>query len=348
MAGCGGGCGGCNPCGNGCKTQCCKASCLKWGFDGCYLRGRCADGTELDPLDLCAWLKVHETCTEFKLVPESTTGGYMQFTNECGKEEKIYVCDFLSLGKLECLGNVYNRTPAKSCDLLVFSPDCGDEADPRHNKWSAYHIPDAGNCEIQPDNDGYYKVLTKNACGCIKECKLFAQSKTWEYALRDSWPDDPDWPFHTGSFKEAIDLQIDQKCPMFGKTDLEVTFQYGYGIQNTIHTQLNNPMKLNDYYNFQSLVTPTNKSTTSPSTSDKYSKCITTQGTNIGPWGSFEWQVSRTVIVPKGQKLFLAHEVTVHDYLGNIVADGGQGTTNPCSRLHQLHVFIRPTKGVQA
>ena len=93
---CGNPCSRCNPCEDGCEKTCCKNPCLQWGFDGCYLRGRCADGTELNPLDLCAWLDEHETCTSFRLVPNGEGGSYIEFLNECDESQKIYVCDLLS------------------------------------------------------------------------------------------------------------------------------------------------------------------------------------------------------------------------------------------------------------
>lgn len=341
MAGCGNGCGGC---GNTCSNDC-NSPCLEWGLDDCFLRGRCPDGTELTPIDLCAWLKLHETCTDFRLVPNTETGAYMQFTNECEEEEKIYICDFLHLGNLECLGNVYDRDPAKPCDLLVYDPSCGDDKSPYYKKWTHYHIPDAGNCVMEPDENGYYKVLVKDGCGCIKECKFFATSHCWEYALRDSWPDDPDWPFTIGSRMgnntEIIDLKLD-KVPMFGKSDLEVTFQYAYGIQNT------NPASYSAAdYNFKSIVVPTKTPTHTPSTTDIYSNAIVLQGTNDLPYGSHEWQASRTVIVPKGQRLYLTHTIECRDKLNAFAPFGGESNnpTQDSSRLHALHVFVRSVKG---
>lgn len=353
------GCGGCDPCADKCSNSCCNNACLRWGFDGCYLRGRCADGTELTPLDLCAWLKVHETCTELSLVPDAgggeQNGGYMLYKNECGEEYKFWVCDFLNLGSIRCLNDVFNYDHANPCDIMVFYPNgCNpDPTDPKYNKWVPYHIPDAGTCLMEPDENGYFKVLTKNDCGCITECRFFATSSTWEYSLRDSWPDDPDWPFTVGSFDEVIDLDLEHKIDMFGKSDLEVTFQYGYGIQR----QEGWSSSLNAYHNFQSVVTPvaTGTATNTPqtyqsipvSTADMFSKAITAQGLNLCPWGSMEWQVSRTVIVPKGQKLYLHHRVKEADVNGNIVPLGASGAAPglDCSRLHQLHIFVRATKG---
>lgn len=344
-------CGGCDPCADKCSNSCCNNACLRWGFDGCYLRGRCADGTELTPLDLCAWLKVYETCTELLLVPDASggeqNGGYMLYKNECGEEYKFWVCDFLSLASIRCLKDVWNYPDADSeepdrvrpCDLFVFDPDCdSDPANPKHNKWVPYHIPDAGDCVITPDADGYSKVLVKDECGCIRECKLFVQQNTYEYALRDSWPDDPDWPFTPGSFTEVIDLQLDQKIPMWGVTDLEVTVQYAFGIQNHNGTV---------FRNYKSIAVPTSENTMTPSMADTYSKAIVCQGCNLLPWGSWEWQASRSFIVPKGEKLYLAHTVECRDINTNIVPGSEAERANSSARLHALHVFVRATKGVK-
>lgn len=343
-------CGGCDPCEKACVDTCCNNACLRWGFDGCYLRGRCADGTELTPLDLCSWLKVHETCTELLLVPDASggeqNGGYMLYKNECGEEYKFWVCDFLSLASIRCLKDVWNYPDPDSgepdavrpCDLMVFDPDCdSDPTNPKHNKWVPYHIPDAGNCVITPDADGYSKVLVKDDCGCIRECKLFVQQNTYEYALRDSWPDDPDWPFTHGSFTEVIDLQLDSRIPMWGVTDLEVTVQYAYGIQN--HGD-----GITSRRNFKSIVTPTDINDPNPPLADIYSQAIVLQGCNLIPWGSWEWQASRSFIVPKGKKLYLVNQVECRDINGNMM---GSGDTGASSRLHALHVFVRATKGVK-
>lgn len=343
-------CGRCDLCEDDCANTCCNNACLRWGFDGCYLRGRCADGTELTPLNLCSWLKVHETCTELLLVPDSSggeqNGGYMLYKNECGEQYKFWVCDFLSLASIRCLRDVWDypdpdsgeEKAIKPCDMMVFSPDCTRDPDnPQYNKWVPYTIPDAGDCVITPDAEGYSHVLIKDDCGCIRECKLFVQPNTYEYALRDSWPDDPDWPFTHGSFTEVIDIELDKRIPMFGTTDLEVTVQYAYGIQN--HGDGTTSRR-----NFKSIVTPTDVSTTSPALSDTYSKAIVLQGCNLVPWGSWEMQASRSFIVPKGQKLYLTNQVECRDINGTIM---GNTDTVASSRLHALHVFVRPTKGIK-
>ena len=325
----------CNGNNTSCEKQCNTAKCLRWGIDGCYLRARCEDGSELDPINLCEWLDKHETCTEFRLIVDSTDGGYMQYTNECDEVAKVYISDFMGLGTLENIGNVYNEEQAANGALLVYDPSCGDPKDHKYQKWAPYSIPDAGELPMEADENGYFKILTKNQCGLIKEEKLLATTTTYEYALRDSWPDDPDWPFTPGSFTEVIDTQLDTKIPIFGATDLEVTIQYGYGIQRHVYSCARN---------FQSLVVPSSSNDPNPSVQDQYSKSIVVQGVNMVPWGSAEYQVSRTFIVPKGQRLYLIHKVTCRDEAGNIK---GADDTGASSRLHALHIFVSATKGVR-
>ena len=350
---CGNPCSRCNPCEDGCEKACCKNPCLNWGFDGCYLRGRCADGTELNPLDLCAWLDEHETCTSFRLVPNGEGGSYIEFLNECDESQKIYVCDFLSLGEIGCLGDVKiipdpDTGKPRPCDYMVFDPGCGDPCSTTSGKWTNYHIPDAGDCLIEMDDDGYYRLLIKDECGCIKECRMLPTDTTYEYSLRDAWPDDPDWPFSIGSRmgnnSEIIDLKLDQKVPIFGKTDLEVTVQYAYGIQNTTTGTRTR--------NFKSMVVPTNTPTHTPTISEKMQNTWTVQGVNNLPWGSAEWQVSRTVLVPKGKKLYLTHTIEVRELVNGAIAFmpyGGEtkNPTNDSSRLHALRVLVKATKGVR-
>lgn len=336
-------CSTCDPCENNCGQSCCNNTCLRWGFDGCFLRGRCADGTELTPLDLCAWLKVHETCTELLLVPESgegdENGGYMLYKNECGDEYKFWVCDFLGLGSIRCLKDVYNYEEAHPCDLFVFDPDCdSDPTNPQHGKWVPYHIPDAGDCVIVPDADGYSKVLVKNECGCIEECKLFVQQNVYEYTLRDSWPDDPDEPFRHGTFTEVIDVLLDQKIPMFNVSDLEVTIQYSYGVQN------HSSDGMSGRRNFKSIVVPMSDPDATPALTDIYSKASVLQVCNLTPWGSWEVQACRTFIIPKGEKLYLHHSVECRNMNGDFMPETD---TLASSRLHALRVFVKATKGIR-
>jgi len=146
-----------------------------------------------------------------------------------------------------------------------------------------------------------------------------------------------------GDNSEIIDINL-ERVPMFGKADLEVTIEYSYGIQNTTTG--------NRTRNFKSMVIPTNTPTHNPGVVERLQNTWTTQGVNSLPWGSAEWQTTRTVIVPKGKKLYLTHIIEVREISGGTIAFmpyGGE-TSNPTddsSRLHALHVVVKPTKGVQ-
>ena len=83
---------------------------------------------------------------------------------------------------------------------------------------------------------------------------------------------------------------------------------------------------------------------------DYITNCWTVQAVNTHPWGSGEWQVTRTVIVPKGKKLYLTHIIEVRNMNGSIVPYGGESSTAPAddsSRLHALRILVKATKGVR-
>lgn len=348
-------CGGnrCDPCGNTGQN---KAD-FVWGFGGennCELRAR-AHCKDVRPLNLCEWLCEHETDTSMSLVPDGDNS-YIRFCSErdlCGDEnpdysncDKIYICDLLNLGSLACLGDTCITNP-KSCDLLVFDPCCGDpvcEACEGGGKWTNYHIPDAGDCVVEPDADGYYRVLVKNDCGCIEECRLLPSDAVVQYVLRDSVADDPDWPFTYGNFTEDIQIELASHVPeWFGKYDLEATIEYAYGIQHC---------NRGEDSNFKSIVTPTYTG----GVIDTYNKAIVNQMNNLFPWGSWETQTSRVVTVPKGKDLYLHHEVqrrttssfpsiATTPYDGQSYTGSGEAMTDS-SRLHALTVTVRPIRRI--
>lgn len=342
----------CTICGNNCPPTGCLKAPFQWGFDGCLLRGR-INGVEIKPLDFCKWLYCHQTDTRMRLVPNGSDS-YLEYLSEndidpCEsgvktESDKVYICDLLGLGQLECLGNT-SIDHAKPCDILVYHPWCG-EADcedcnlERKNKWVNYHIPDAGNCQIEPDENGFYKVLVKDKCGCIKECRLKNTDDAYQYTLRDSVANDPDWPFTYGNFSENIDLQLAQKVPnLFGQTDLEVHISYSYGVQ-----QCNAGRDLN----FKSIAIPVIGGTPA----DGYNHSIITQLGNLKPWGSWEANASRVILVPKGKSLTLQHSVSVRRIDTSIhttAFDGqsynGQGAAKAdSSRLHALTVTVKPVR----
>ena len=316
------------------------------------------DGIDLKPLDLCSWLYCHETDTRISLVPNGKDS-YIEYKSErdisgCEGEvtepDRIYICDLLNLGSLSCLGDVTEDEP-QSCDILVFDPCCDDESceacigGDNVKKWKPYHIPDAGDCVMEPDEDGYYHVLTKSECGCIVECKLKNTDDVVQYVLRDSYPDDPDWPFRYGNYSENIPLLLSTHAPeLFGKGDLEVTIEYGFGVGR--------PNSSPDV-NVRSLCVPTETG----GVSNILSNAIVVQGTTVLPWAVWESQVSRTILVPNGREVHLAHSVSVRSNSSypNIFTtpnDGGTyngvDPTGPAlanfNRLHALTITVRAVR----
>lgn len=380
---CGSPCNNCNPCKDTCEKACCKNPCLQWGFDDCYLRARCADGTELNPLNLCEWLDEHETCTSFRLVPNGEGGSYMEYLNECDDSQKIYVCDFLSLGELNCLGDVKiisDRPDGKAepCDILVMDPGCDDPCSPTRGKWTNYHIPSAGNNVMSPDAQGYYKVLTMNDCGCIEEKKMKMMPDHVSMFLRDSVPDDPDFPWYYGIYNERINLYLAQNAPeYFGQVPLFVTVNYG--IQCTRPSRGCN-------VNFRSLVAPLIQGKTSDddirNAVTQYGSILQSDATSIHavdlasgdgkraiPWGTVSLRGSLSFIVPTGKEAYLHHEFRllsvssindvdpntgkVHYYTtqydGQRVPDAVAAQLNAmetnASRLNALQIMVRPIFG---
>jgi hypothetical protein len=249
---------------------------------------------------------------------------------------------------------------ADSCDLMVFNPfcsDCGDGCKPKNARWTNYHIPDAGDCEMEPDDDGYYKVLTKNDCGCIEECRMPVSASgltTIDY-VRDSVPDDPDFPWYYGCYNDTINLHLAENASRyFGKYALKVTVNYG--IQAIISSVCPN-------YNFRSLVAPVIEGqevdvTKEASTLQGFAAWVAA-GDRSFPWGTASLRSSFTFIVPKGKEAALHHEYrlrtgsSVPDYYscpkdGQKVPDEEAQLDTilyPASRLHALQILVEPTMG---
>lgn len=251
---------------------------------------------------------------------------------------------------------------ADSCDLLVFNPycsECGDGCKPKNAMWQAYHIPDAGDCELEVDDDGYYRILVKDDCGCIKECRLpvIPEGATTINYVRDSVPDDPDFPWYYGIYNDTINLYLAQNAPQwFGKYDLEITVNYGIQVMHpTVAPNTN----------FRSLIVPVvadsaiNVSMFS-STLQAQSTVYRT-GTPEIPWGSVSMRGSFQFIAPKGKEVYLHHEFRLRT-----VASGASYVTNAldgqkvpeseaghvdhmvytASRLNALQVIVKPTRGI--
>lgn len=269
-----------------------------------------------------------------------------------------------SLIKLEDLRDT--DTPlAESCDLLVYNPgcsSCGGACKPKEARWRNYHIPDAGDCEIPLDSDGYYHVLVKDDCGCIRECKLPALpsgSVAISY-MRDSVPDDPDFPWYYGIYNDTINLHLQQNAPAyFGKYDLEVTVNYS--IQVVHSTASPNT-------NFRSLVVPVAQDTEIDPTmfSSILQAQSTTSLTNTPyiPWGTVCLRGSLVFYVPKGKEAYLHHEFRLitkesaasgAPYYATNPLDGQKVPDNiagqvdqmlyTASRLNALQIIVKPARG---
>lgn len=249
---------------------------------------------------------------------------------------------------------------ADSCDLLVYNPycsDCGDGCKPKNARWTNYHIPDAGECEVTPDDDGYYRVLIKNDCGCIQECRMpvSASGMTAINYVRDSVPDDPDFPWYYGCYNDTINLYLAQNAARyFGKYALKVTINYG--IQTILSEVCPN-------YNFRSIIVPVTQGTAvniQREASILQGFCgYSAAGDRSIPWGSQSMRGSITFIVPKGKEAYLHHEYRVRTgssfpnyYTGawdgqRVPDEEAQLNTvlHPASRLNALQVIIEPTMG---
>lgn len=249
---------------------------------------------------------------------------------------------------------------ADSCDMLVYNPycsDCGDGCKPKNAMWKAYHIPDAGDCEIELDDDGYYKVLIKDDCGCIRECRLpvMPEGSTTINYVRDSVPDDPDFPWYYGIYNDRINLYLAQNAAQwFGKYDLEITVNYG--IQVTHSTVSPN-------VNFRSLLVPVIEDTSinvSMFSSTLQDQATVSASAQI-PWGTVSLRGSFQFIAPKGKDVYLHHEFRLRTVAsqenyatnpldGQKVPDSEAGHIDQmryiASRLNALQVIVKPTRGI--
>lgn len=252
-----------------------------------------------------------------------------------------------------------DATSPDACSMLVYNPGCGlCPCSPDEMMWKKYHIPDAGDNVAEVDENGFYKVLGKNECGCIIEQKvpIVPSGMTTINYVRDSVPDDPDFPWYYGCYNDTINLYLADNAPQyFGKYPLEVTVNYG--IQVILSDQCKNA-------NFRSLLVPV----------------VTGQAVNVEkeasilqgfsgfststpeiPWGSQSMRGSFTFIAPKGKEAYLHHEFrlrtnssfpnyyTSSTYDGVRVPDSIASQVNQlpwnASRLNALQVIVRPTVG---
>lgn len=266
-----------------------------------------------------------------------------------------------SLIKMEDLRDS-ETSNADSCDLLVYNPfcdECGDGCKPKNARWRNYHIPDAeDDCEIEVGDDGYYRVLVKDDCGCIKECRLpvTADGSIAISYIRDSVPDDPDFPWYYGIYNDTINLHLAENASaFFGKYPLEITVNYS--IQVVHSTASPNT-------NFRSLLVPVVEGSAIDAT--MFSSILQDQSTVSWqnqpyiPWGTVCLRGSLVFYVPKGKEAYLHHEFRLrtkdsHAAYATNALDGQKvpdeiaGQVDrmlyTASRLNALQIIVKPARG---
>lgn len=347
----------CDPCKKGCHPA-------EYG---------CMFGINIDPYDSSYWNVTMNGMLHKVKVPKMNetdtklSSNYSNGTLIYNAEKHTDIIKGSQIGELINLDELrdVDATNPDSCDMLVFDPgcsNCGDACKPKPAMWRKYHIPDAGDCEIEMDSDGYYKVLIKDDCGCIRECRIpsIPDGSTTINYIRDSVPDDPDFPWYYGIYNDRINLYLAQNAKQwFGKYDLELTIHYG--IQVVKSTAAPNT-------NFRSLLVPV-VAGTSPNVSmfasDLQGQSTVNVGTPSIPWGTMCLRGSLTFLVPKGKEAYLHHEFRLrtqasvtgpplggyahHALDGQRVPDNIAGQIDKmaytASRLNALQVVVRPARG---
>lgn len=350
-------CNECDPCGNNCGGGCCPAK-----FD-------CSFDVYADAYDPRYWFFEINGCSKRIRLPDLAEKGTF-IDIDCSSKTMTYYGETetqtFTGEQLGCLFNLddlrdVNAPDAEPCSMLVFNPGCGRcPCTPEEATWQPYQIPDAGDCVIEPDDDGYYKVLIKNECGCVEECRLpvVAPEAVVINYERDSVPDDPDFPWYYGAYNDHINLHLEQNAEKyFGIYALEVTINYGIQVvKSTISPNVN----------FRSLVVPVVDGETTnveKEASILQSFALYSESPEI-PWGSTSLRGSFTFIVPKGKEAYLHHEFRLrtvasgmtYSYAENPTYDGKIVPANEAtgydkmkyiaSRLNALQVIVKPVNGI--
>ena len=349
----------CNSCGTDpCGCRSCRPA--KYGCDFNIMA---------NPFDTSIWnVTINGATTKVKIpkINETDTKLSTNYTSASliyNAEKHTDIITGAQLGALIKMEDLRDTETANadSCDLLVYNPycsDCGDGCKPKNARWTNYHIPDAGDCEIELDSEGYYHVLVKDDCGCIKECKLpvMADGSIAISYIRDSVPDDPDFPWYYGCYNDTINLHLrENAAAFFGKYDLEVTVNYGIQV---VHSTVS------PNTNFRSLLVPVAED--SPVEPEMFASILQGQSTtnfsqqlNI-PWGTVCMRGSLVFYVPKGKEAYLHHEFRLRGmpdptkYLENAldrqkVPDDVAGQVDrmlyTASRLNALQIVVKPARG---
>lgn len=346
-------CGKPNPCGCGCKPA-------KYGKDFNIMA---------NPFDPSVWnVTINGATTRVKIpkINETDTKLSTDFTTSSlvyNAEKHKDTITGEQLGSLIRMEDLRDTTTANadSCDILVYNPhcsECGDGCKPKNATWTNYHIPDAGDCEIPLDEDGYYHVLVKDDCGCIKECRLpvMADGSVAISYIRDSVPDDPDFPWYYGIYNDTINLHLAENASRyFGKYDLEVTVNYSIQV---VHSTVS------PNTNFRSLLVPVVQDSSVDAT--MFSSILQDQSTVSHasqpyiPWGTVCLRGSLVFYVPKGKEAYLHHEfrLRTHDSHASYATNPLDGQKVPddiagqvdrmlytASRLNALQIVVKPARG---
>lgn len=355
-----------------CENNCCKQLC---DGDPCGCGKGCKPASFKCDIDIHAdamnprywWLCLNGVTKRIRVPNIAETKTYLDV--DCttktltyygeDDEQKFTGSQLGCLIDLEDLRDVNIESP-EPCSMLVFNPGCGGcPCDPEEDTWQAYKIPDAGDCVMEPDDDGYYKVLKKNDCGCIEECRMpvMPSGMTAINYVRDSVPDDPDFPWYYGCYNDTINLHLEENAPAyFGKYPLKVTVNYG--VQTIMSSQCKN-------VNFRSLVVPVIAGESVINVEKEASILqgnATASSTPEIPWSTQCLRGSFVFIVPKGKEAYLHHEWRFRsydsfpNYYTNAIYDGvrvpdeiaSQVNALPwnASRLNALQVIVEPTFGV--
>ena len=345
----------CNPCGKKCTPA--KYGC---GFD-----------IQIDPFDPSTWIVTTGGATRRIKVPKAGETDTTLKTDYSGATLTYKSERHTDIITGEQLGSIINLKELRdvdapepdNCSFLTWNPgcsECGHGCEPLEAKWRPYTIPDAGSDDIAAvDDNGYYHVLGKNDCGCVVEKKvpIVPSGMTSLNYVRDSVPDDPDFPWYYGSYNDTINLHLADNAPQyFGKYALKVTVNYGI--------QAIRSDKMPENYHWTSRLVPVPEGdpirmTSAASILDGWAMAAAaSQGVAI-PWGTMSMRASLVFIVPKGKEAALYHEYRVRynssfpNYApcpknGQRVPDS-EATLNsalyPASRLNALQVIIEPTVG---
>lgn len=352
----------CNKCSN-CGYDPCSCGACKPAKYGCDFN------IMANPFDKSIWnVTINGATTRVKIpkINETDTKLSTNYTSSSliyNAEDHTDIISGAQLGSLIKVEDLRDTetSNADSGDLMVYNPyctDCGDGCAHKNARWTNYHIPDAGDCEIELGDDGYYRVLVKDDCGRIKECRLpvTADGSIAISYIRDSVPDDPDFPWYYGIYNDTINLHLAENASaFFGKYPLEVTVNYGIQV---VHSSAS------PNTNFRSLLVPVAEGTTVDPT--MFSSILQDQSTvsfsetPYIPWGTVCLRGSLVFYVPKGKEAYLHHEFRLRtknsaaQYATNAldgqkVPDEIAGQIDrmayTASRLNALQIIVKPARG---